>query len=129
MAKQMKMEGFSDHENYRRMREPYPSVDAANESLQKFSEAVYEIRNKHRIAECTVIMSIPVIDERGDEGEAMLAWHFGDSSRELPNLARAYGKAQAEYEDKLRLYEQMGRVDTKKHKAKAGDIRVTGEKD
>lgn len=99
MAEKEKQTTFVDPDNYRKLCEPFASVDEANENVTAFWDAFYELRNKYRLADVTVVARINVVHASGDEGDAVLTMHAGDSLRKEPMLAYAFGEAQAEREE------------------------------
>lgn len=88
-----------DPVNYRRVSEPFATVEEANKALSEFLEAVEEARNRLRIMDVHVIVKINVVD-----GAGMTDAHFGNSLECAPMCAWALGQAQAEFENTLRGY-------------------------
>ena len=89
------MEYKDDADNYRKMSEPFENADKANEAIIAFNEELSELRKKHRIKECFVVISGNVL--YGDkEGQYIISFNFG-SMAEVERLAAwGYGKAQAD---------------------------------
>ena len=87
---QQKELGFNDADNYAEMMKPHADAEAADTTLKAFFQELYELRNKHRLANVSVIVSDSVSGSGcfywsghcGDENqrEAMAAWNLGNSS-------------------------------------------------
>ncbi len=92
----------NDPATYRRLSEPFPSVEEANEALAAFFRDVQAAREKHRIADVVVLVEISnVLD--GEEVRGSASSFYGDSARVLPMLAREFGAAQQRHEEQIAL--------------------------
>jgi hypothetical protein len=86
----------NDLSNYRKLSEPFPDAEVANQALHEFFEAFYELRNKHNIRDAYVVVSVPVhypADEQGDEVEAdaFASMHAGNELMREPLTQWAAG--------------------------------------
>lgn len=86
-----------DPANYRKMSEPFPTVEEANEALSQFYEAVEVARKQHKIMDVHVIVKMNISD-----GVAMTTAHYGNELEAAPMCAWALGQAQADFESILR---------------------------
>lgn len=92
----------NDPAAYRRLSEPFLTLDAANESLAAFFEAVRLARERHRISDVAVLCEVSHVIE-GEEVRGGAQSFMGDSARVLPMLAREFGAAQQRHEDQIAL--------------------------
>lgn len=101
------MSGVNDLANYRKMSEPFPSIEEANEALKSFYQAVEEARKEFHIMDVHVIVRMNVL--RGDtEGTAMTSAHYGNTLEGAPMCAWGLGQEQAAFEANLREYSKAG---------------------
>lgn len=101
------MSGKNDFGNYRKMSEPFPSVEEANVALKNFYRAVEEARKKFHIMDVHVIVKMNVL--RGEtEGAAMTSAHYGNTLEGAPMCAWGLGQEQANFEANLREYSKSG---------------------
>ena len=97
MAKQSpEQKTFIAPDNYRKLCEPFPSAEAAEDALNAFWEELYELRNKHRIPDLTVVARANFASDDDDEASVMVDVHCGDRLQKEPMLAWAFGRAQAD---------------------------------
>ena len=82
------MSGKNDLANYRKMSEPFPSVEEANEALKSFYQAVEEARKEFHIMDVHVIVKMNVLRD-GTEGTAMTSAHYGNTLEGAPMCAWA----------------------------------------
>ena len=81
---------------HRKLSEPFPSLEAANEALDNFQAEFRELRAKHRIPEVLVVVGVNVIYASGAEGRAMTTMFNGNSMLRTAMAAYAYGFCQQE---------------------------------
>lgn len=86
---------FIAPDNYRKLCEPFPSAAAADEALDAFWLELYELRNKHKIPDLSVVAAVSATAESG-EATLMVDVHIGDQLRKESMLAWAFGQAQSE---------------------------------
>jgi len=91
----------NDPANYRKMSEPFESIEAANESLLKFYEAIETARKEFHIMDVHVIVKMNVMRD-GNEGAAMTSAHYGNTLESAPMCAWAFGNEQADLVAALR---------------------------
>ena len=87
---------------YRRLSEPFPSIEAANSALVAFFADVEAARERHRIADVTVLCEVSHVLE-GEEVRASASGMMGDSARVLPMIAREFGAAQQRHKEQIAL--------------------------
>ena len=92
----------NDPAHYRRMSEPFETVEQSNEALAAFFADVRSARDKHRIAEVVVLCEISVVVNNEEIRGSAMAQH-GDSARMLTMLAREFGAEQARHEERIAL--------------------------
>lgn len=80
---------------YRQLSEPFAGADAANDAIAAFFADVRAAREKHRIADVQVVVSV-AIDYGEHQGQAVTSHGLGDSLRAESMLAWALGKEQTE---------------------------------
>lgn len=90
--------GKANPSNYRRLCEPFESMEVANNAAQAFWEEFYELRNKHHIADCLVICRFAVATDKG-EGIVHMRMHAGDEMHAENMAAFALGAAQVERQE------------------------------
>ncbi len=83
---------------YSELSKPFKSGDSANETLQEFLNELYLLRQKHCLADVSVIIKATIKGEgvflydahfgSETEVEAMAAWHFGKASAERQSMIR-----------------------------------------
>jgi len=101
------MSGKNDLANYRKMSEPIPSTEEANEALKNFCRAVEEARKEFHIMDVHVIVKMNIL--RGDEeGTAMASAHYGNSLEGVTMCAWGLGQEQAELKSAVRDYSKAG---------------------
>lgn len=88
-------------DNYRALCEPFPNKSAAEQAVTEFWEALYELRNKHRLADVTAVIAFNVLSDEGEEGQMMISMHAGNELMQEPMLAKAFGNAQAQRQDRI----------------------------
>jgi hypothetical protein len=104
----MNTETRNNPAHYRRMSEPFPSADEANEALAAFFADVRAARDRHRIADVVVLCEVShTLD--GEEVRGAADSFMGDSARALPMLAREFGAAQQRHVDHIALTVARGR--------------------
>lgn len=91
-------QGKNDPANYRKLAEPFPDSESANGAINAFWEELYELRNKHRLANLHVTISVNVAYPEG-EVPVMVTLHMGDALQALPMAAWAFGHEKASHED------------------------------
>jgi|ERR1017187_4388081 hypothetical protein len=81
---------FNDPALYRKLSEPFATLDEADAATDAFLVELRELRAKHRIADVSLILGINVMGEDG-EGRMLLQSHVGDTHLAESMLAYAYG--------------------------------------
>lgn len=92
----MTQKTFISPDNYRELSKPFKSQEEADAAIHAFWDELYELRNKHRIPDLTVVLCANVKPEDEDEGTVMLESHMGDELKRETMLAWAFGRAQAD---------------------------------
>lgn len=82
---------FSDPATYRRLSEPYPTVEEANTRMFEFWKELGELRKKHHVRDVLVVAMFAVMHKDGEESEHILPMHYGNSSLAEGMAAFAYG--------------------------------------
>lgn len=98
-------EGKHDPKRYLKCAQPFPSKDAGNAALTAFMEEVEAAREKHLIANVSIVIK-DSCDYGNDVGEFMVRGHFGNSLEEESMLAYAYGQASAGRQE--RIFKALG---------------------
>ncbi len=86
---------IADSEMYRKLCEPFPDTEAANDALRAFAVGVRELRIKHKIMDTLLCVRMNVI-VGGDEIVAMQCFHNGSQSEMEAMAAYAMGDAAAQ---------------------------------
>jgi hypothetical protein len=107
---------ISDPANYRRLSEPFPSMDALNDALVAFSDEVRELRNKHKIRDVIVIVAGSYLNKDGEEVDGLTYMMHGASDRQVAYLAEIFGRAQAEQDEIIGRLRQGGMARAKARK-------------
>lgn len=97
------MESINDLANYRKMSEPFPSIEEANEALKKFYRAIEEARKEFRIMDVHIIVKMNVLRDK-TEGTAMTTAHYGNTLEGAPMCAFGLGREQADFDAAIREY-------------------------
>ena len=95
------MGGKRDPKTYRALSEPHENTEAVNDAISGFLADVGELRKKYRLANVTTIVQANALTESGEEGEYMVAHHYGDALRYEPMTAYAYASARKEHEEAI----------------------------
>lgn len=103
MDKQPKLP-ICDDENYAAMSQPFEDAKQANEALQAFYDEAYELRNKHKLANVTIV----VLASIKGSGRFMSNTHFGSSVEAETMAAWHLGMTQAERQDIVRRAMEQG---------------------
>ena len=90
-----------DEDNYRKLSEPFPSFDAANEALEAFFKDLREVRNKHKMTDVYVIISGSARTASGEEGEFVTSQHHGSSLKSESMVAWALGTEQTRRQEAI----------------------------
>lgn len=91
-----------DPKHYREISVPFASSEDANVALHAFFSEVEAARNKHRIADVVVLCEVSH-ELDGHEVRGSASSSYGDSSRVVEIVARAYGSESARHEDRMAL--------------------------
>ena len=89
-------ERIDDPALYRKLCEPFPSVEAADEALRNFNAELRELRVKYKIPDISLVLRLICTTDAGTEGEIFLSAHHGDILLEETMLAWAFGYAQSQ---------------------------------
>jgi hypothetical protein len=92
---------FPNPELYRKLSEPYGSLEEANKEMADFLEAVAELRKKHKIPSLQLIMMGSAKNDKGTESDFIAPAFYGDSMRMEMMLAYAMGQAASERQQML----------------------------
>ena len=90
----------NDFENYRKMSEPFRTVEEADEALKNFFQAIEEARKKFRIMDAHIICKLNVI-HASEEKSVMVTAHFGNTLESAPMCAWAFAEARDELKSAL----------------------------
>lgn len=107
---------ISDPENYRRLREPFESVEEFNEACEKFFNGWKALRDECGLPDVLVSIAAPIQLE-GLATEMMSVQEAGDSFRAVALAAFAYGKIRDNHE--WMIDQLLGQQVTKKKKKTA----------
>lgn len=94
----------NDLANYRKMAEPFQSVEAANAAVKNFYKAIEEARKEFGIMDVHIIVKMNIVRD-GTEGSAMTSAHYGNTLEGAPMCAWALGQEQSDYEAIIREYQ------------------------
>jgi hypothetical protein len=99
-------EKINDPALYRRLQEPFGTVQEAEAATVEFFEGVRKLREQHRIPDtyCTAMFSY--LGEDGEETIGIMSHLNGDANRAIQMLAHALGREQR------RMDELIGRIRT-----------------
>ena len=89
-------EGFNNAANYRKLCEPFPTVEAAKAAVTEFQRELYELRNKHHIKDLVYIYQITVMYGPDEEDESIGVGCFGNAPAADSLAAYGYGYLSAE---------------------------------
>ena len=87
------MNHWNDPATYRRLSEPYESLEEAEAALTAFLADVRAAREKHGVRDVSLVWNFSVVVPDGEKDMAGCA-HLGDQHREVGMLAWALGKAE-----------------------------------
>lgn len=90
-------EGKTDEARYRKCAEPFATQDEAEAALKAFLDGVEALREECRIASVAVVVK----DSSEDTGTFMIDGFWGNSIEQETILAWAFGKAQAERQQRI----------------------------
>jgi hypothetical protein len=93
--------GIFAPDNYRELSKPFDGPEAANKALAAFQDELYELRNKHRIANFYWVAKIPLKYEDGDEGEQFVVAHYGDELKREEMAAFAFGYESSHRQERI----------------------------
>lgn len=88
-------------DNYRKLCEPFESLQATEKALEAFWEEFYELRNKHKIADVLIIYRVNCLDSDGVEGVVTGKFHCGNVELSEGMSAMAYGQAVVERQERM----------------------------
>ncbi len=80
---------ISDPELYKRLCEPFPSVESANDSLDNFFKEFRELREKYGIPDILLIARSIYMDQ-GELRDALSTMNCGDSKLVFPMISTIY---------------------------------------
>lgn len=89
------MPGKNDLANYRKMSEPYPDAETADEKLSAFMVVVENARKEFGVMDVHVICKVNIM-QAGEESLAMANAHFGNALEAAGMCAWSLGKEQEE---------------------------------
>ncbi len=104
---------YNDPALYRRMSEPFPDSETANDAVQAFFAGVEKLREQHRISDVLVLAEIGVMTD-GTETRGAAQLFRGSRANIMPMLARAYGAERQRHEDDLALLMAAARGQARK---------------
>ena len=94
-------EGINDPATYRRLSEPFASVDEAEKAWMAFAAELRELRAKHRIADLLAVAGISFIAADGEESWLPIVLHNGDEMKAETLAAYAFGAEQANRQERI----------------------------
>jgi len=94
-------EGISDPKLYRKLSEPFPSVDEAENAAQAFAKDLRELRAKHGMQDVLASVGISFIAEDGNESFQILVMHNGDELKSEMLAAYAFGHEQSRRQERI----------------------------
>lgn len=110
-----KQKSFIDPANYHTLSQPV-SLDEAQTRLKAFWEALYALRNEHKIPDVLLVARVNVASEDG-EGPVTAIQHCGDEREREGMAAFAFGHeralAQSRLANLIRRSEKIGRETAK----------------
>lgn len=86
---------INDPENYRKMSEPFATAEEGNAAIDSFFVELRALRNKHRLADVLMVVSISMSYEAG-EGRAITQSMHGDALKAEGMAACSLGRLQEE---------------------------------
>lgn len=95
---------------YHKMCEPFASAEEANNAIDGFWDEVYALRVKHKIPDVHVVLYATYLTEDGEVSECAVDFHAGDVTKSEMMLAWAFGRAQADREEKIGKFLAAGTV-------------------
>lgn len=95
---------FNNPKQYQKCATPFPTVQEADAAVQAFWDEVYELRNKHGIAN----ISFVIYDEIAESGPFFICNHIGDSFKQEPMAAFLFGQAGAARQKLVREMAESG---------------------
>ena len=97
-----------DPSKYREISKPFVDGNEANQAITQFVNDVQAAREKHRIPDVVILCEIShLLDEVEVRGHSSAS--FGDSSKTLTMIARAYGSEQTKHEQMLQVITSLAR--------------------
>lgn len=82
---------ITDPELYKRLCEPFPSVESANDSLSNFFTEFRELREKYGIPDVLLIIR-SIYMNQGELHDALLTMNCGDSQLIFPMVSTIYNR-------------------------------------
>jgi hypothetical protein len=101
-AKQEPLFSFNDPATYRKMAEPYPSMDEAQAAVEAFFNGVAELRKQHKITTMCMVIKGSALKQDGDgEAEFFLTCGLGNSLEFEGMLAYGLGREQSSRQQRI----------------------------
>ncbi len=97
-----------DPERYRKISEPFESVDAGNEAIQGFFKELGELRIKYKIPDLYIVLKATALTSDDEEGSFTTSMHYGNTLESEGMLAWALGRVQAERVERIAKWLQGG---------------------
>jgi hypothetical protein len=94
------LDGIADAGNYRKLMEPIPVADA-EKHIENFFRELYDLRNKHGIADVYAVVKLFTANDDGAEGEVFSALHCGSELEREPMVAWALGYEQSQRQARI----------------------------
>ena len=94
MPNKLSSQVINDPTLYRKMSEPFPDTETANDAVKDFCGALRELRGKHKIPDVLFTLRVNCI-VKGEELVAIVPCFCGDANNEETMAAYSLAEAQA----------------------------------
>ena len=109
--------GFNNPGNYAELSKPFASSEESDKALDGFWQEFYELRNKYRLRDVSVLIGFDIAYEDGQIGQVLSCLHAGCTLQILPMVAHAYGRYQREHEEMIAKLVSGGGVEPVKQQS------------
>jgi hypothetical protein len=92
---------FNDPGLYRRLSEPFPTVEAGNEAIQGFFRELRELRAKWKLPDVYCVVMGNAVHPNGSEGKFIISAHNGSAAEAEAMIAWAMGYEQSLRQDRI----------------------------
>lgn len=108
---------IKDSANYRKLSEPMATSQEADAALEAFWEELYELRNKHRITDVSIVFRVNYLADDGQEASVTSTAHYGDVNNHEAMMAFGLGQAAAERQERVgKMIEMAGGIKRQRNK-------------